>query len=75
MANYKFTQFNLEIVNPTWEVKSVTDNYDSTCSVEIVLSTDTAKFGVSLSGFTYNETWEDADIFAFVPQALKEFEV
>ena len=75
MANYKFTQFNLEIVNPTWEVKSVTDNYDNTCSVEIVLSTDTAKFGVSLSGFTYKETWEDADIFAFVPQALKEFEI
>lgn len=75
MATYKFEQFNLEIIDPTWEVKSVTDNYDNTCDINIVLTTDTAKFGVSLFGFTYNETWEDADIFAFIPQALKEFEV
>ena len=75
MATYKFTQFNNEIINPTWEVVSVTDHYNNTCSVSIILSTESSKFGVYLDGFTYSETWEDADIFAFVPQALKEFEI
>lgn len=72
---YKFQQFNTEISNPSWEVQSVTDHYNNTCSVNIVLSTESAKFGVSLEGFTYDKTWSDADIFAFIPEALKAFEV
>lgn len=51
MATYRFEQFNLDIVNPT-----VTANEDTiqlqvsknTISVNIVLQTDTAKFGVLL---------------------------
>ena len=71
---YKFEQFNIDIVNPTWEVTSVTDNYNNTCTINIILVTDSAKFGVSLEGFTYNETWEDAYIFDFIPKKLKEYE-
>ena len=76
MATYKFEQFNVEITNPTIEVKLVNDNIiDKQCSVEILLTTDTAKFGVILDGFTYVDTWEDADIVNWVNLELKKYEV
>jgi hypothetical protein len=76
MATYKFEQFKVEITNPTTEVKLVNDNIvDKNCSVEILLITDTAKFGVQLDGFTYVDTWEDADIYAWVQLELQKYEV
>jgi hypothetical protein len=76
MATYKFEQFKVEITNPITEVKVVNDNIiDKQCSVEILLTTDTAKFGVRLSGFTYAETWEDADIINWVELELQKYEV
>ena len=76
MATYKFEQFNVEITNPTIEVKLVNDNIiDKQCSVEILLTTDTAKFGVILDGFTYVDTWEDVDIVNWVNLELKKYEV
>jgi len=76
MATYKFEQFNVEITNPTTEVKLVNDNIiDKVCSVEILLTTDTAKFGVQLDGFTYANTWEDADVLNWVNEELKKYEV
>jgi len=76
MATYKFEQFNVEITNPTTEVKLVNDNIvDKICSVEILLTTDTAKFGVQLDGFTYADTWEDADVLNWVNEELKKYEV
>jgi len=76
MATYKFEQFNVEITNPTIEVKLVNDNIiDKVCSVEILLTTDTAKFGVQLDGFTYAETWEDADVLNWVNLELVKYEV
>ena len=76
MAKYKFEQFKVEITNPTTEVKLVNDNIiDKVCSVEILLTTDTAKFGVQLDGFTYADTWEDADVINWVTLALVKYEV
>jgi len=76
MATYKFEQFKVEITNPTTEVKLVNDNIiDKVCSVEILLTTDSAKFGVQLDGFTYAETWEDADVLNWVNEELKKYEV
>jgi hypothetical protein len=73
---YKFNQFNVSISNPTWEIQSVTDHYNSTCTVGIVLTTESAEFGVSLEGFTYqNDTWTTEDINAFVKTKLKEYEI
>jgi len=73
---YKFEQFKVEITNPTTQVKLVNDNIiDKVCSVEILLTTDTAKFGVQLYGFTYADTWEDADVLNWVTQELKKYEV
>ena len=73
---YKFDEFKTEIENPTIEVSSVTDNMNNTCNVGITLTTPNAKmYGVSLDGFAYGVTWEDADIEAFVTNTLIEYEV
>ena len=73
---YKFEQFNTEITNPQVEVISVSDNIqEKTCSVDILLTTDSAKFGFNLSGFTYSDSWEDADIIAWVDTELIKYEV
>ena len=73
---YRFEQFKTEIENPTIEVSSVTDNMNNTCNVGITLTTPTVKmYGVSLDGFAYGVTWEDADIEAFVTNTLIEYEV
>jgi hypothetical protein len=73
---YKFPQFNAEITDPTVTVQSVNDNLkEKTCSVDILLTTETAKFGVNLSGFEYETTWEDADIYAWVTVELEKFAV
>jgi hypothetical protein len=73
---YKFEQFNVEIVNPTIEVLSVNDDIkQKTCVVYIQLTTDSAKFGVDLNGFTYLDTWEDSDVYKWVEVELKKHEV
>jgi hypothetical protein len=73
---YKFEQFNVEIVNPTIEVQAVNDNIkQKVCAVDLLLTTDTAKFGVQLNGFTYDETWEDEDVYLWVSEELKKYEV
>lgn len=73
---YKFEQFNVEIINPTVEVINVIDNINTkTCNVDILLTTDTAQFGVTLNGFTYLETWDDADIINWVGVELQNYVV
>jgi hypothetical protein len=73
---YKFEQFNVEIDNPSVEVVKVSDDIkEKTCSVSILLTTDTAKFGVTLDGFTYSDTWEDAEVYAWVENELKKYAV
>jgi hypothetical protein len=73
---YKFEQFNVEIVNPTIEVQAVNDNIKSkSCAVDLLLTTDTAKFGIQLNGFTYAETWEDEDVYLWVENELKKYEI
>ena len=76
MATYRFEQFNVDITNPQVEVVNVSDSIqDKTCNVSIVLTTDTAKFGVDLSGFTYVDSWEDVDIISWVNSELVQFEI
>lgn len=72
---YKFPNFQAEITDPTVTVQTVTDNIaGKTCTVSILLETAMAKFGVSLDGFSYEITWEDADIESWVAVKLKEYE-
>lgn len=71
---YKFKQFNVEIINPTVEVVNVIDNINTkTCNVDVLLTTDTAEFGVTLNGFTYLETWDDADVVNWVGIELQKY--
>ena len=73
---YKFEQFNVEIVNPVVEVINVIDNINTkVCNVDVLLTTDTAQFGVTLNGFTYDETWDDADIINWVGIELQNYVV
>lgn len=76
MATYKFEQFVGKIIDPKIDIKSVNDNMKSECSVDIVLKNSAAECGVTLSGFTYkDDTWETAEIEAWIPEKLKEYEV
>ena len=71
----KFENFNAEIEPIEWVIDNVVDHYNNTCTVNIILVNDTAKFGVTLHGFTYGETWIDSEIFSFIDVKLKEYEV
>jgi len=67
MATYKFPQFNVEITDPLINVEKVNDSIMyHTCSVDVVLTTESAVFGVTFVGFTYVDIWDDADILAWV---------
>ena len=73
---YKFEEFKVEIENPTVVVKNVIDNIiDKKCSVEILLTTDSCKFGLTLTGFEYTDVWYDEDITNWVNNKLKEYKL
>jgi len=73
---YRFEQFNVEIENPVVTIENVADAINlKRCSVDVLLTTDSAEFGVNLQGFTYEETWEDSDIEAWVTIELQKYEV
>ena len=67
MAVYKFPQFNIEIANPTVVVEIVHDFVQQKiCNVDVVLSTQTANFGVTFLGYSYISDWNDQDIINWV---------
>ena len=75
---YKFPQFNVEISNPTISVNlnTIQDKaIDQLLSVDVVLTADTATFGVTATDMPYADTWEDDDIEGMVFIWLKQFEV
>jgi len=76
MATYKFPQFNLEIVDPTILMVAVHDNVlNHTCSVDMELTSNGAKFGVNLPGFTYSADWNDAEVEMWAFVELQQYEV
>ena len=73
---YKFKQFNVEITNPIVEVVNVIDNINTKyCNVNITLVVPNAEFGLTLEGFTYSETWDDADVINWVGIELQKYAV
>lgn len=73
---YIFEQFKVEISNPTINIVAVNDNLTSkTCDVQIVLSTESAKFGVTLNNFSYTTTWSDEDVFEWVNEELNKYNI
>lgn len=72
---YTFPQFKVTIENPSIEIVHVTDNLsEKTCSVDILLTADSASFGINLSGFNYLDSWEDEDIENWVSLELHNYE-
>jgi hypothetical protein len=77
MITYKFPQFKFDITDPTVTVDmtQITDNtVQKELTVNVLLETDTAKFGVSLSEVKYAEVWYDEDVLPLVLERLKDFE-
>lgn len=75
---YKFPQFNIEIVDPIVNINlnTIGDKaLDKLLSVDIVLTTSTATFGVRAEDMSYVDTWEDSDIPAMVSTWITQFEV
>lgn len=75
---YKFPQFNVEISNPTIFVNlnTIQDKaIDQLLSVDVVLTTDTAEFGVTATDMPYSITWEDSEVEGMVNNWLIQFEV
>jgi hypothetical protein len=73
---YKFDQFNVEIVDPTVEVLVIHDTIaQNTCSVEVLLSTPTANFGITLEGFTYVTDWNDEEVEIWTMVELSKYAV
>jgi hypothetical protein len=78
MATYRFEQFKIEIVNPIIEVNlnTIQDKaIDKLLSVDVLLTTDSAEFGVTASDMPYTDTWEDNDVEGMVMIWLKQFEI
>ena len=76
--NYKFPDFNVEIINPTITVVNVSDKIqDKFCVVSILLVDEVGtKFGFTFPNlFTYVDSWEDDDIDDWVSKELINYEV
>ena len=76
--NYKFSDFNVEIINPTITVVNVSDKIQlKFCVVSILLVDQVGtKFGFTFPDlFTYIDTWEDDDIDAWVDKQLVAYQV
>lgn len=74
---YTFPQFNVEIIDPVIEIdlNTIQDKaIDKLLSVNVMLSTDTAQFGVIASDMPYVDTWEDSDIPVMVDNWLVQYE-
>jgi hypothetical protein len=75
--NYKFPDFNIEIINPTITVVNVSDKIqDKFCVVSILLVDQVGtKFGFTFPDlFTYVDSWEDTDIDEWVSKELIQYE-
>jgi hypothetical protein len=75
---YLFPQFKVEISNPKISVNlnTIQDKaIDKLLSVDVVLNTDSATFGVTASDMPYSDTWEDDDVKGMVLNWLKQFEI
>ena len=80
MATYKFEQFKVEITNPKVSANEDTIQLQvskNTISVDVLLETDTAKFGLLLEDIqVVNFNYENYDnLMLRVVDRLEDFEV
>jgi hypothetical protein len=75
---YKFPQFQVEITDPAISINlnTISDKaIDKLLGVDVLLTTDTAQFGVRAEDMPYTDTWDDADIPDMVNIWLSQFAV
>lgn len=75
---YKFPQFKVEIVDPSVSVdmRTLRDNaVDNLLTADILLETDTAKFGVTLENMPYVDNWYNEEVLPMCMEKLKEYEL
>jgi hypothetical protein len=75
---YKFEQFNIEIENPTVKIdlKTIRDNaIDKLLSVDVILTVNGLRFGVTAENMAYVDSWEDSEIEAMVVEWLTQYEI
>jgi len=78
MPTYKFPQFQVEITDPIVEINlnTISDKaIDKLLGVDVLLTTDTASFGVRAEDMPYVDTWDDADIPDMVNIWLAQYAV
>ena len=75
---YKFEQFKVEI-EPTSigvDLNTIRDKaIDKQLSVDILLISDSGKFGVTAENMPYVDSWSDEDVYGMVVEWLKQFEI
>lgn len=75
---YKFEQFKVEIEPTSIEVdlNTIRDKaIDKQLSVDILLISDSGKFGVTAENMPYVETWSDEDLKPMVLKWLEQFKI
>jgi hypothetical protein len=75
---YKFEQFQVEITDPAISINlnTIGDKaLDKMLSVDVVLTTETASFGVRADDMPYTDTWDDGDIPDMVNIWLTQYEI
>jgi len=75
---YKFEQFQVEITDPAIDINlnTIGDKaLDKMLSVDVVLTTDTASFGVRADDMPYTDTWDDDDVPAMVNIWLTQYAI
>jgi hypothetical protein len=75
---YKFPQFNVAIENPTItiDLNTISDKaIDQLLGVDVLLTTDSASFGVRAEDMPYIGTWEDSEVQEVVNEWIKQFEI
>jgi hypothetical protein len=75
---YKFPQFQVEITDPAISINlnSISDKaIDKLLSVDVLLTTTSAQFGVRAEDMPYTDTWDDADIPDMVNIWLAQYAV
>jgi hypothetical protein len=75
---YKFEQFKIEIVNPTITINlnTISDKaLDKLLAVDVLLTTDSAQFGVRAEDMPYVDSWDDADVPDMVNNWLAQYAV
>ena len=75
---YKFPQFQIEITDPAISINlnTISDKaIDKLLSVDVLLTTAFAQFGVRAEDMPYTDTWDDADVPDMVNVWLAQFAV